>query len=297
MILVVLLGALSGGAVFVAWRSTFPPEPALVEGLARFRRQAPKAGPRPGPVGWKGPAGRWGRSLLTSVGVDVESAVRSDLHLLNRSPEEHVAEKVLAVAAGGLLPLAWVSAIGLAGVSFPKPVAVAASLGLVVGGFFLPDLTLRREAVKRRRDFRVALSSCLDLIVIDLAGGAGIEGALADAGRIGNGPVFDALAEALRLGDLNGESPWDALGRLGERIGISELVELASTLALAGTEGSRVRASLVAKAAAMRDHELAEAEARAQSATERMALPTVMLTAGFLLLVGYPAVRAVMVGL
>ena len=68
-------------------------------------------------------------------------------------------------------------------------------------------------------------------------------------------------------------------------------------MALAGTEGARVRASLAAKAASLRTHELAEAETADQAATERMSLPVVLLFAGFLLFLGYPAVEKVLTGL
>ena len=72
---------------------------------------------------------------------------------------------------------------------------------------------------------------------------------------------------------------------------------LPSSITLAGTEGARVRASLAAKSAAMRARQLAEAEAGAQAATERMSLPLVILFAGFMLLIGFPAVMHVLEGI
>jgi hypothetical protein len=65
-------------------------------------------------------------------------------------------------------------------------------------------------------------------------------------------------------------------------------------VSLAGTEGAKVRESLTVKADSLRKHALAAAEAEAQSATERMTLPLVMLFFGFLVLVGFPAVVAVL---
>jgi tight adherence protein C len=72
---------------------------------------------------------------------------------------------------------------------------------------------------------------------------------------------------------------------------------LAASVSLAGTEGAKVRASLAAKAASLRTHELAEAETADQAATERMSLPVVLLFAGFLVFLGYPAVEKVLTGL
>jgi tight adherence protein C len=178
---------------------------------------------------------------------------------------------------------------------FVMPLGVGVVFAIVF--FFAPDLTLRTEAAKRRSAFRHALGSFLDLVVISLAGGAGVESALKDSSEIGQGWAFAQLRDALQTTGLTGESPWAALGRLGNDLGIPELNELASSVSLAGTEGARVRDSLAAKATSLRDHALAAAEAEAQSATERMALPVVMLFLGFLILIGYPAIDAVLTGL
>jgi len=58
-------------------------------------------------------------------------------------------------------------------------------------------------------------------------------------------------------------------------------------------EGAKVRASLTAKAAAIRNGQLADAETTA----ERMSLPLVLLFGGFLLLIGFPAVVHVLTGI
>ena len=63
---------------------------------------------------------------------------------------------------------------------------------------------------------------------------------------------------------------------------------------LAGTEGARVRQSLVAKAASLRTHAQADAEARAHSATERLILTVALLCIGFLVFIGFPAVERVL---
>src|SRR5207248_6514496 len=52
---------------------------------------------------------------------------------------------------------------GLAGVRLPIAVPVWLGLLLGVGFFFLPDLEIKQRADKRRRDFRHAIGSFLDL--------------------------------------------------------------------------------------------------------------------------------------
>jgi tight adherence protein C len=133
--------------------------------------------------------------------------------------------------------------------------------------------------------------------VITLAGGSGVEGALTDAASVGHGFTAARLRRALEAARLRREPPWLALGRLGEELGIDELLELAASMQLAGAEGAKVRASLAAKATSLRAHLLTEAETQAQAATERMSLPVVLLFAGFLVFIGYPAITRVLTGI
>ena len=86
---------------------------------------------------------------------------------------------------------------------------------------------------------------------------------------------------------------WTAFGDLGKRLGVPELQRVASSMQLAGEQGSRVRASLATQAEGLRARQIAEIEASAQSATERMGIPTVLLFVGFIALLGYPALNLV----
>jgi hypothetical protein len=47
-------------------------------------------------------------------------------------------------------------------------------------------------------------------------------------------------------------------------------------------------------AASYREHDLAEAEAEAQAASERMGGPVVLMFVGLILLIGYPAMATVL---
>jgi tight adherence protein C len=124
---------------------------------------------------------------------------------------------------------------------------------------------------------------------LSLAGGMGVESALIAAAEIGDGHVSRRIARALALSRDSGETPWSALDRLGRELGIGELNEIAAAVSLAGSEGARIRSTLAAKAASIRRHELADAEAEANALTERLFLPGVLLMVGFLLFIGYPA--------
>ena len=62
-------------------------------------------------------------------------------------------------------------------------------------------------------------------------------------------------------------------------------------MTLAG-DGAQVRDSLSAKASGIRMRDLAELESEAQARSETMVLPVALMFAGFLVLIGYPALAA-----
>ena len=105
-----------------------------------------------------------------------------------------------------------------------------------------------------------------------------------------------ALVEGPSGGEGRGATPWDALAGLGEELGVAELVELATTVQLAGTEGARIRQALTARGASLRRHKQAEAESAANAMTERLFFPGALLLLGFLLFIGYPAIQRILGG-
>ncbi|MBL7487772.1 type II secretion system F family protein [Frankia sp. AgB1.9] len=275
----------------------FPPKPSLAEILAHLEPTAatPAAAPSgvpPEQDGWAVRAGWPFIGLLRATGLPT-AALRQDLAALGRSAEAHLAEKATAGLAGALFP----SVVGLAfaagGRPFPWTIPVTLALLLGVGGFMLPDLTVKADADRQRRAFRYALSAYLSLIQVLLAGGAGVESALTDAAAIGDSWPFVALRRALRTARETRVSPWVALGQLGADLQVSELVELADAVALAGTEGARVRQSLEAKATTLRVRQAQDAEADAAAATERMSVPGVLIAVGFILFIFYPALTSI----
>ena len=126
-----------------------------------------------------------------------------------------------------------------------------------------------------------------------LAGGAGVASALRQASEAGDGWAHVQIRGALRQAQVQRQPVWAALGQLGAELGVTELEELGSSVALAEGEGASVRLSLAAKAASIRDHQLAAAEAEAASATVRMAFPLVMLGMSFCAFVLYGAINSV----
>jgi len=223
-------------------------------------------------------------------------SLRTALAITDMAPDLLVTRiLVLGVAALLLPPLLWLGCQAV-GLSLPLVVPlllVAVSATLAIG---LPVVALFRVANERRRHFRVVVGSFVDLVVLGLAGGVGVEGALHAATQVSPDWAAQRMARVLLTARDAGMSPWTALAGLGVELDVQELVELSAIVQLAGTEGARIRQSLSARAASLRRHEQAEAESAANAVTERLFLPGALLLLGFLLFIGYPAVERILGG-
>jgi Flp pilus assembly protein TadB len=290
-----LLGAGTGGGLLLV-RRALAPRPASLAGLLAglARPGQPLSGPSGGNAAPPSadPAGRAARRLLELAGTDPARPAQA-LELTDRTPERHALDKLLATVAGLLVPNLAGIALTTLGIGPPLGLVAALSIATAVAGFVLPDLLLRDAAERRRQSFRHALSSYLDLVNVLLAGGAGIETALHAAADAGDGWGYATIRTSLNQARLTGQSPWATFATLAARLGIDELAELAASVSLAGSHGARIRASLAAKADTLRGHQVAETEAAAEAATERMTIPVAVLLFGFLLFIAYPAVEQI----
>ncbi|MER8160225.1 type II secretion system F family protein [Streptomyces sp. NPDC094472] len=296
MITIVLGAAFGAGLVALAY-GLRPPRPALADVIASLDATpgtSAETGASHEETEWATRLGRKAVPLVRALGFPT-ATLRADLAVCGTDVEKHLAGKATCTVAGLLTP--WI-ALALvrfgAGIDIGWWMPLSGSLVLAAVLFFLPDISVRKQAAERRHQIRHTLTLILDLTVIALAGGAGIQQALADAVQSPRGWAASKLRHALHVAQLTRTSPWQHLGDLGQHLGVSDLTELAATLNLAGTEGAKVRASLAAKARAMRRRRLSEADGAAQAATEQMSLPVVLLFAAFLLLIGYPALAHVL---
>lgn len=292
-----LLGAGIGLGVLLIWRAVSPrpvPLDAVLDGLARpGTPYAPDAtGDTPAGVPPVDRVGAVARRVTGAIGHDTARYDR-DLAIVGQTPERHAFDKLAGAVTGLLVPN--LVAVGLMTAGLPLPIGAIGvlSLATAAAGFVLPDVVLRDEAQRRRRAFRHTLSSYLDLVNVLLAGGAGIETALHAAADAGDGWGYQTVRVELRRARLTGQSPWATFADLAARLGVNELAELAASVSLAGSHGARIRASLSAKADAVRGHQVAETEAAAESATERMTIPVAVMLAGFLVFIAYPALMEV----
>ncbi|WP_432046013.1 type II secretion system F family protein [Streptomyces asiaticus] len=291
----IVLGAAFGAGLVALVYGLRPPRPALADVLASLDATAPPAdtGAPEEETEWATRLGRRAVPLVRALGFPA-ATLRADLAVCGTDVEKHVAGKATCAVAGLLTPWMALALVRFgAGMDIGWWMPLSGSLVLAAVLFFLPDISVRKQAAEHRQQMRHTLTIILDLTVIALAGGAGIQQALTDAVQSPRGWAASKLRHALHVAQLTRTSPWQHLGDLGQHLGVSDLTELAATLNLAGTEGAKVRASLAAKARAMR-RRLSEADGAAQAATEQMSLPVVLLFTAFLLLIGYPALAHVL---
>jgi tight adherence protein C len=233
------------------------------------------------------------RRALDARGIQLPVSVRVDLGIAGRSLETHLATSLVGALVGFVVPVVMLLPVSVVTGSLPGVVPVWLALVGAAIGALLPTVQLRAVAADRRRDFRHVVSSFLDLVAMNLAGGRGVPEALSSAAGISDGWAFVRIRDTLETARLQGITPWAALGELGEEVSIDELRDLSAALALVAEDGAKVRDSLVARAVSMRRRELADTEGRAQARSQSMLMAQMLLCVGFLLFLTYPAVARV----
>lgn len=238
---------------------------------------------------------RIGASVWTALetrGWRVPAGVRADLSVMGRSVETHLGMSVLAGVAGLFAPsLMLAPAVIFFGLNPSIPLWLA--LAGAAAGVVLTTAQLATQAVDRRRDFRHVVGAFLDLVAMNLAGGRGVPEALSSASQLSDGWAMVRLRDTIESARLQGITPWAALGDLGEEMAVEELRDLAAALALVAEDGAQVRDSLSARAASMRQRELADTESRAAQRSQSMLVAQLLLCVGFLIFLIYPAISEI----
>ena len=101
------------------------------------------------------------------------------------------------------------------------------------------------------------------------------------ASEIGSGWALWRLRDALANARIAGQTPWQALGALGEEVRVDELRDLAAALSLVADDGGEVRQSArSARAASLRRRELADLQGQAGEKSQLMLVAQMLLCAG-----------------
>jgi Flp pilus assembly protein TadB len=298
----IAIGAVLGLGAYALIRALMPSKRSAVSQVARIdamraRGEAYESAHQGGRE-----AGRLG-TVRTQVGARVaefylqqgweQRSLRADLAVLDRSWESFLATKALLSAAGLFFGPLLFAVVWTLGFDSSPIVPVWLALLCAVLFFFLPDLEVRRDAAEKRRDLRRMIGAYLDLVSMSLAGGRGLPEALMAAAEVSDGWATQRIRAALADARITGISQWQALGRLGEELGVEELKDLSASLALVADDGAKVRESLASRAETMRHRELAEIEGSAGEKSQSMLVAQLLLCAGFLVFLIFPAAMRV----
>ena len=179
-------------------------------------------------------------------------------------------------------------------VLFSTSIVVKANLMLALGGlglgYILPGMVLARLAKRRAHRIRLSLADALDLLVVSVEAGLGLDQALQRVGAELSSAYPD-LSDELRLVNLElraGKARAEALRNLGQRSGVDDLNSLVTMLIQTDKFGTSVAQSLRVYSETLRTKRRQRAEEAAAKTGVKMVFPLVFCI--------FPAIWVVTIG-
>lgn len=175
-----------------------------------------------------------------------------------------------------------------------SPIIVRPNLPLALAacalGYLLPSMALGRMAKRRQHRIRLGLPDALDLLVVSVEAGLGLDQAIQ---RVGEEIAFahPDLADELRLINLElraGKGRVDALRNLAERTGVDDVASLVAMLVQTDKFGTSVAQSLRVHSETVRTKRRQRAEEAAAKTGVKMVFPLVFCI--------FPAIWVVTIG-
>ena len=197
-----------------------------------------------------------------------------------------------------LLGLATVVGIGLTTTKvLPPAQALPAAMALFMAGMIGPSFWLDNRKAKQQANLRRGLPDALDVMIICLEGGLGLQGGIK---RVADEliAVHPVLGGELRIVDREiqlGRAPGEALNHFARRSDLEEVLSLASVVAQSERFGASLVKSLRTHSEGLRSKRKQKAEEKAQKASTKILAPTLLFIfpAVFIILLS-PAVFQVM---
>ncbi len=244
-------------------------------------------------------AGLWLDQLLSRTGgfyrPESHHAVRLQ-RKLNQAGFVNEKSVRLFIALQIGLALLFALAYGLLAAFTGRPMGQVLAISLLMGFFALtlPDIVLRFKIRKRQHLIAAGLPDALDLLVISVEAGLGLNAALLRVGqdiRLRSLPLSEELLlvnQEMRTGFTREK----ALRRLAERNKVESLRILVGALVLADRLGTSIADTLRTQADSLRTRVRQAAEEQAAKAGVKMLLPLVLfiLPALFIVLLGPGAI-------
>lgn len=179
-------------------------------------------------------------------------------------------------------------------VLFATPLVLRPNVSIGLGGsllgYVLPGMVLARKAKKRQKKIQLGLADALDLMVVSVEAGLGMDQAIL---RVGDELRFahPDLSDELRLVNIElraGKARTDALRNLADRTGLDDLVSLTTMLIQTDKFGTSVAQSLRVFSETLRTKRRQRAEEAAAKTGVKMVFPLVLCI--------FPAIWVVTIG-
>jgi tight adherence protein C len=211
--------------------------------------------------------------LLPPSATEARKLQKQLMHAGFRSAEAPIIYRAIQLAAMAGFPLivAGVCAI------LAKPLADALIYIILgfVAGFFLPRYFLSRITKNRQRELRWGLADALDLMVVSVEAGLGLNAAMMKvAAELRD--VHSAIAIEFELANLEirvGRERDEALRNLAERTGVDDLRSLVAMLIQTDKFGTSIAKGLRVFSDGLRTKRRQRAEQEAQKAAVKLLFP------------------------
>ncbi|HVO78939.1 MAG TPA: type II secretion system F family protein [Candidatus Bathyarchaeia archaeon] len=156
----------------------------------------------------------------------------------------------------------------------------ALPLGLVLAaaGYFAPDLYLIRATAKRKREIALSLPDALDLLVMCMEAGLGMDQAMLRVAteNLKSAPALSQELLIISREQRAGRPRGDAWRSMAERVDLDTIRQFASMLTQSEKLGTPIATALGQFADALRTKRLLEAEEQAAKTTIKLVFPLVL---------------------
>jgi tight adherence protein C len=195
----------------------------------------------------------------------------------------------LGVKLGGLLVLPVVVLVLLWGGTSQR-VLLGITISISVLAYFLPNFILNRMVGSRQKKIREALPDALDLLVVCVEAGQGLDAAIKRVAEDlqESSPIISQELLLVNLEIMAGLERQQALKNLGERTGVEELVSLCNILIQSDRFGTSVAQALKTQSDYIRTARRQRLEAMAAKTPVKLLFP--------MLLFIFPAIMVVILG-
>ena len=211
--------------------------------------------------------------LLPASATEAKKLQKQLMHAGFRSPEAPIIYRAIQIASMAGFPLAVAGVCAL--MARPLQSALIYIIMAFLLGFALPRFLLKRITNNRQRDLRWGLADALDLMVISVEAGLGLNAAMMKVSSELK-DVHTAIATEFELANLEirvGRERDEALRNLAERTGVDDLRSLVAMLIQTDKFGTSIAKGLRIFSDSLRTKRRQRAEQAAQKAAVKLLFP------------------------